>query len=55
MYKRKKTVEKSIITTARFSDRKTMQPIITTSGNKEFIQQNKEFETIPPISFFTKC
>ena len=51
----KKNVEEDILATTRFRDRKVKQPIRTTSSNKELFQQNKEFETILPIYFFTNC
>ena len=47
------TFDGNIFMTSRFSDRNILLPIRTTSENKELSRENKEFETILPLHFFT--
>ena len=50
---RKETVDKYILITSRISDWKVTKPIRTTSGSKELLHKNKEFENNLPLHFFT--
>ena len=51
---KKEIVDKDILITSRFNGIKATQSIKITSDNKEISHENKEFETILSLHFFTK-